>query len=161
MAERDRGLLGLYLADHLAGATAGLARAERMVEAYQDLPIHGGLVQFRDELEQERGRLREVIDQVGTHRRPARQAVAWVGERVGRLKLNRRLTTRSPMTVVLELELFRAAVMGKQGLWQVLQDYSADLGLSPEEFADLARQAAAQRERLEQMHAEVRGSAFR
>lgn len=156
----ERGLLGLYLADHLAGATAGVERVERMAEDYRDLPVHADLVTFRDELRAEHARLQEIIEQLGTHRRPLRQAAGWVGEKVGRLKLNRRLLRRSPSSVVLELELLRGAVMAKQGLWQVLGELAGELGLDRAELDRLTADATAQRERLERMHATVRVAAF-
>lgn len=156
----DRGLLGLYLADHLSGATAGVERVERMAQSYQDLPVHADLVLLRDELRQEHQRLQQIIERLGTHRRPLRQAAGWVGEKLGRLKLNRRLVRRSPYSVVLELELLRGAVMAKQGLWQSLHDLAGPLGLDAEELDRLTEAATVQRERLERMHATVRTDAF-
>lgn len=160
----DRGLLGLYLADHLSGATGGLARVERMAEDYTDKPWHGDLVSLVRELRSERDEVRSIIESLGTSRRPLRQGLAWAGERLGRLKLNRRLTSRSPMSPVLELELMRGAVMAKQGLWQVLRDLPAEhhaaLGVEAAELDRLVAQAADQRDRLERMHAQVRGTAF-
>lgn len=156
----DRQLLGLYLADHLSGAGAGLGRAEQMCRAHADLAIHDDLLRTRDELREELDLLRTVVDRLGTRPRRARQVAARVGERLGRLKLNRRLASRSPMTPLLELELLRGAVMGKQGLWQVLEEYAVPLGLDPDRFARLARAADEQRERLEQMHGMLRPAAF-
>lgn len=156
----DRELMGLYLADHLTGATGGLGRLEQMCEEYTDLPIHADLVRTRDELREEITRLRQVVDRLGTRPRRVRQAAAWVGEKAGRLKLNRRVLRRSPMTPLLELELLRGAVMGKQGLWQVLEEYAEPLGLDPTEFAERARLADEQRERLAALHAALRPTAF-
>lgn len=156
----DRELLGLYLSDHLSGATAGLGRLEQMCQNYTDLPIHDDLVLTRDELREEIDRVREMVDRLGTRPRRVRQAAAWVGEKAGRLKLNRRVTSRSPMAPLLELELLRGAVMGKQGLWQVLEEYAEPLGLDAAEFAQRARDADEQRERVAQMHGRLRPSAF-
>lgn len=157
----DRDLLGLYLSDHLAGATGGLGRLEQMCEAHRDLPIHADLVRTREQVQEEIDRLREIVDRLGTRPRRLRQATAWAGEKVGRLKLNRRLTRRSPMTPVLELELLRGAVMAKQGLWEVLRDHADALGLDPEEFDRLAGLADEQRERLQTMHQQLSATAFR
>lgn len=156
----DKDLLGLYLSDHLTGATAGLGRLENMVENYPDLPIHDDLVRTRDELREEIGRVRELVDHVGTRPRRIRQAAAWAGEKAGRLKLNRRVLGRSPMTPLLELELLRSAVMGKQGMWQVLEDHAEQLGLDQAEFAERARQADEQRERVTRLHGVLRPMTF-
>lgn len=131
-----------------------------MCRAHADLPIIEDLQRTRDELREELDLLRTVVDRLGTRPRRARQVAARVGERLGRLKLNRRLASRSPMTPVLELELLRGAAIGKQGLWQVLEEYAVPLGLDPDRFVRLARAADEQRERLEQMHGMLRPAAF-
>lgn len=86
--------------------------------------------------------------------------MAWVGEHLGRLKINGRIATRSPMTMVLETELMRSAVLGKRGAWQVLADNAQELGLDAERFRDLAEQAMDQHEQLDEVHAYVRRRAF-
>lgn len=156
----DRELLGLYLSDHLTELTVGRARLEQMCQAHSDLPIHEDLVRTRDELRAEVDRLREMVDRMGTRPRRARQAAAWVGEKVGRLKLNRRVASRSPMTPLIELELLRGVITANQSLWQVLEEYAEPLGLDAAEFARRARDADEQRERLGRMHGQLRPSAF-
>ena len=156
----DDGLLGLYLSDHLTGATGGLSRARFMAEHYADTALAPDLRRLVSELTEEVEVLTTVIDGLGLPRRRYRQAAAWAGERVGRLKLNRRVLSRSPMTPLLELELFRGAVMGKLGLWQVLSHLAADLGLTAARFDALAQQARDQAEMFDRLHARVRTEAF-
>lgn len=156
----DDGLLGLYLSDHLTGATGGLSRARFMAEHYADTALAPDLRRLVSELTEEVEVLTTVIDGLGLPRRRYRQAAAWAGERVGRLKLNRRVLSRSPMTPLLELELFRGAVMGKLGLWQVLSHHAADLGLTAARFDALAQQARDQAEMFDRLHARVRTEAF-
>lgn len=83
-----------------------------------------------------------------------------MGEKVGRLKLNRRVASRSPMTPLIELELLRGVITANQSLWQVLEEYAEPLGLDAAEFARRARDADEQRERLGRMHGQLRPSAF-
>lgn len=156
----DLALLGLYLSDHLTGATAGRARIQRMARAYRDTFMGPELAAIAEEISSEHQFLGSVIDELGLRRRPYRQAVAGVGELLGRLKLNQRVTHTSPMTVVLELELMRSAVMGKLGVWQSLQDLAGVLGRDPGQFAQLAERARDQAARLERLHATVREPAF-
>ncbi|WP_447925307.1 NAD-dependent epimerase/dehydratase family protein [Georgenia muralis] len=156
----DDGLLGLYLSDHLTGATGGLNRARFMAEHYADTALAPDLRRLVTELTEEVDVLTTVIDELGLPRRRYRQAAAWAGERVGRLKLNRRVLSRSPMTPLLEIELFRGAVMGKLGLWQVLSHHAADLGLTAARFDALAQQARDQAEMFDRLHARVRTEAF-
>lgn len=157
----DDGLLGLYLSDHLTGATAGMARIDRMVADFVDTPVHPTLSSIAEQIRAERRFLQQLIDDLGLRRLPHRQAVAWLGEHAGRLKNNGRLVSRSPMTMVLETELLRSAVLGKRGGWQTLADNAEDLGLDAETFHELAEQALHQHERLDEVHAFARRRAFR
>lgn len=84
-----------------------------------------------------------------------------MGEHVGRLKSNGRAFSRSPMTMVLEVELMRSAVAGKRGAWQTLADNADHLGLDPEVFRELTETARRQHEALDEVHAYARRRAFR
>lgn len=159
--ELDWELFGLYLSDHLTGATAGAERMERMSAAYIDTPVYAGLSELAEELRLERAFLAHLIDDLEVRRRFTRQAAAWVGERVGRLKLNGRTFTRSPLSLILELELLRSAVIGKLGLWQVLSEHAPDLDLDASVFDELGERALAQAEMLGAAHAFARSRAFR
>ncbi|WP_261163885.1 NAD-dependent epimerase/dehydratase family protein [Microbacterium sp. Marseille-Q6965] len=156
----EREILGLYLSDHLTGATAGVARLRRMSKAFADTDMAPQLAQLTEEIAAERAFLRELIPSLELRRRPYRQAVAWLAERVGRLKTNGRVTG-SPMTPVLELELMRSAVVGKLGGWETLAELAPDLGLPADSFRALADRARAQAATLEQLHARVVPGAFR
>ena len=92
----DKNLLGLYLSDHLTGATAGLGRIERMAKDFTDTPVHAELASVAAAIGRERELLRGLIRELGIRQRPHRQAAAWLAERAGRLKLNGRLLSRSP-----------------------------------------------------------------
>ncbi|WP_427004217.1 hypothetical protein [Pseudarthrobacter sp. H2] len=157
----DAKLLGLYLSDHLTGATAGVSRIGRMAEAFADTPVAAELAQLSAALRRERELLRGLIHDLGVRQRPHRQAAAWLAERVGRLKLNGRIVRRSPLTMVLEAELMRSAVMGKLGGWETLQELAPGLGLDPATFATLAADARSQIETLGRVHGHARRNAFR
>ncbi len=157
----DAKLLGLYLADHLAGSTAGVARIGRMAEAFADTPAAAELMRLTVDIRRERHLLRRLIRDLGMPQRPHRQALAWLAEHAGRLKLNGRIASRSPMTMVLETELMRAAVLGKLGSWQTLEELAPELGLDPATFGNLAADARAQIEVLNRAHEHARTNAFR
>lgn len=154
-------LLNLYLSDHLTGASAGAARIDRMAGSFVDTPVFAQLSVIAEEIRAERRFLKQLIHDLGFRQLPHRQAAAWAGEHAGRLKNNGRLLSRSPMTIVLEVELMRSAVMGKRGGWQTLADNAEDLGLDPEVFRQLAEKALQQHEVLEEVHAYARRRAFR
>lgn len=157
----DRRILQTYLSDHLTGAAAGRARARKMSEWYADREIGPALAEFARELDEEHRHLGELIDALDLRRGLPLQALARVGELLGRAKTNGRVLTGSPMTPLLEIELLRAAVNGKQGLWQVLAEYSDELGLDAADYVRLAAAADRQQETLERLHAEVRPEALR
>jgi len=156
----DEKLLGLYLSDHLTGATAGLGRIERMAKDFTDTPVHAEIASIAGEIRRERELLKCLIQQLGVRRRPHRQAAAWIGEHAGRLKLNGRLLNRSPMTLVLESELMRAAILGKIGGWQTLEKLAPELGLDAATFTRLTVEGRAQIEALDRVHEHARSNAF-
>ena len=154
-------LLELYLSDHLTGASAGVGRITRMANDFVDTPMFGRLGQLVDEISAERAFLIQLIEDLGLDRKPYRQAVAWVGERVGRLKSNGKIVERSPMTMLLETELMRGAVMGKLGMWQMLEVQAPTLGLDPKVFTDLIEMTENQVTLLDEIHAYASERALR
>ncbi|NLF90387.1 MAG: NAD-dependent epimerase/dehydratase family protein [Corynebacterium marinum] len=159
--ELTKDLLGLYLSDHLTGATAGVNRIERMAEDFVDTPVYADLASLADEIRADRELLRIIIDDLGFPRRPYRQAAAWAAERAGRLKLNGRVVQRSPMTLLLEAELMRSAVAGKKGVWETLRELSPQLGLDEEVFDRLVEASDRQTATLDGVHAYARERALR
>ncbi|MFC7403692.1 NAD-dependent epimerase/dehydratase family protein [Georgenia alba] len=157
----DRELLGIYLDDHLTGATGGVERIGRMARSYADTSIGPELTLLAAEIAAARDRLRTVIEELGLPTKPHRQALAWAAERAGRLKLNGRLLGASPLTVVLELELMRSAVAGQLALWQTMTELAGELGLPREDLAGMAERSRGFQSRLEDLHARVRGGALR
>ncbi|WP_051297588.1 NAD-dependent epimerase/dehydratase family protein [Brevibacterium album] len=157
----DRGLLSLYLSDHLTGARAGEARIRRMAEAFADTPVGPALTQLADGIRADRAFAQRVAEDLGLRRRPARQALAWSAEHLGRLKANGRLLSRSPLTLLLETELMRSAVEGKLGLWQTCEDNAGVLGLDAAQFARRVRGTRAQLQTLDAVHRHARAGALR
>jgi hypothetical protein len=63
-------LLGIYLNDHLAGATCGLRLAHRVANAHGDLPIGATLRVLRDEIDSDRAALIAMMRRLGDAERP-------------------------------------------------------------------------------------------
>lgn len=159
--EMSLGLVELYLSDHLTGATAGANRIARMAADFVDTPVYAQLGELADQIRAERDFLEQLINDLGLQRKPYRQAVAWVGERVGRLKNNGLIVERSPMTMLLETELMRGAIAAKLGGWQSLREHAGVLGLDEEVFDELIEAASQQLGRLDEVHAYARPRALR
>jgi hypothetical protein len=147
-AEGDR-LLHIYLADHRAGAAAGLARARRFAAANATSFLADDAAAVCLAIEEDVGTLDEIADRLG--RRPSRVKLllARAAESVGRLKLNGRLRRYSPLSRLVELEVLSAGILTKESLWHalgVLQHSRPEL--AGFDFDELQRRAADQRTRL-------------
>ena len=159
-AEPDR-LLEIYLADHAAAATAGAALARRAAQSNATNEYGDFLGRLSTAIEEDRRSLQQIIAQLGFQQSRSKEAVAWLGEKVGRLKLNGRLREYSPLSRVLELEALSVGIAGKLALWESLQA-RADVGgrLSGPDLDVLADRARQQRAEVEQHRLQAAGEAF-
>ncbi|WP_234534536.1 hypothetical protein [Streptomyces shenzhenensis] len=114
-------LLGVYLNDHLAGATAGAGRARFMARSHRDTPAAGPLGLLADEIAEDRASLLGLMRRLGVPERRYKTVAAGTAERLGRLKGNGRLLRPSPLTLVIELEFLRLGVKGKELGWRTLR----------------------------------------
>jgi hypothetical protein len=114
--------LAIYLQDHLAGATAGAELAHRARDSNEDEGDLGDFLKtLSRQIDEDRGVLIEMMDHLGIDRSRVKISGAWVGERLGRLKLNGQLTGYSPLSRLIELEGLTVGVAGKRSLWQNLR----------------------------------------
>lgn len=113
--------LAIYLNDHLAGATGGLELARRVAGTGQVPAPPAQLRQFAEEVAEDRDTLLRIMGTLGIPVRSYKVWAAWAGEKAGRLKPNGRLTSRSPLSNLEELELLRLGVEGKAAGWRTLR----------------------------------------
>ena len=112
MATQD--LLGIYLNDHLAGATTGAALARRMAASAEPGTERAAVLsRLAGEITADRAALLRIMTALGIPVRGYKVFAAWAAERAGRLKLNGRLLTRSPLSDLEETEMLRLGVDGK------------------------------------------------
>ena len=114
-------LLGIYLNDHLAGATAGTELARRMARSHRGREDSGPLNRLAAEIAQDRKALADIMAALGITVRAYKVGAAWIGEKAGRLKFNGRLLARSPLSDLEELEILRLGVEGKAAGWRTLR----------------------------------------
>lgn len=114
-------MLGIYLNDHLAGATAGTELAHRAARSHGDGQNGGTLRRLAAEIAQDRAALLDIMAALGIKVRRYKVGAAWVGEKVGRLKFNGRLFARSTLSNLEELEILRLGVEGKAAGWRTLR----------------------------------------
>jgi len=145
-------LLGIYLNDHLAGATAGVELARRTRSSNRDDPELGAaLREICAEIEADRETLRQTMERLGVRRDPLKPAAAWAAEKLGRLKLNGRMRGYSPLSRVVELEGLAIGIAGKARMWRSLEATVGEGAIGPD-FAALAERADRQRARVEELH---------
>src|SRR4051794_15446983 len=96
--------LSTYLNDHLAVAIAGAELAKRTLSSNEGTPYEDVLRRIRDDLEADQRLMREVMRALDVSEDPVKKGLAWLGEKLGRLKINDSLTSYSPLSRVVELE---------------------------------------------------------
>ena len=154
-------LLEIYLADHAAAATAGLELARRVASSNAATSLGEALQRLAGEIEEDRRTLKRVVAALGFRESRAKEALAWAGERVGRLKPNGQLKGYSPLSRVLELEALSVGIAGKLALWQSLQLLPHIRERLPDlDLEGLAERAQRQRDEVEQLRRQAVRGAF-
>ena len=146
-------LLGIYLNDHLAGATTGTGLARRMAaSAEPGTERAAALSRLAGEITADRAALLRIMAALGIPVRGYKVFAAWAAERAGRLKHNGRLLTRSPFRDLEETEMLRLGVDGKAAGWRTLRALAErDSRLDPDRLDDLLARADRQSSELESL----------
>jgi hypothetical protein len=113
-------LLGIYLNDHLAGATLGTELAFRLSGAHRKSEESVTFERIATEISEDRAALMELMAALEVPVRQYKVALGWVAEKTGRFKLNGRLLGRSPLSSLEEVEMMRLGVEGKAACWRTL-----------------------------------------
>ena len=148
-------LLAVYLNDHLTGATAGLELFERAARARRGTPAGEELARLAVEIRDDRETYKGLMSSLGVDVSTSKVALAWVGEKVTRLKANGRLVRRSPLSDLVELEALYLGVSGKEAGWHTLRIVAeSDDRLDPARLDDLIARARRQVDTLERLRRE-------
>jgi hypothetical protein len=142
--------LAIYLNDHLAGAMVGVELSSRAASGHEDHASGPELAVIAREIAEDREALVDVMQRLDIERGHVKPALAWVGEKLGRLKLNGELTGSSPLSLLIEVEGLVLGVTGKLALWHALEQAAGeDPRLAGVDLQELLARAESQRERLE------------
>jgi hypothetical protein len=162
MAAKTRDLLAVYLNDHLAGSTVGTELARRLVASARHLPVSAAiLTEFASQAAADRTALVQIMTALGVKIQGYKVFAAWAGEKLGRLKPNGHLVTRSPLSSLVELEIMRLSVEGKAAGWRTLRELAErDSRLDAVRLDELISRAARQADLLESLRARVAGQTF-
>jgi hypothetical protein len=152
-------LLGVYLNDHLAGATAGIGLARRMAASAEPGSERAKLLQrLAKELGSDRAALVTMMDALDVSVRGHKVFGAWAGTQASRLKLNGRLFFRSPLSDLEETEVLRLDVSGKAAGWRTLRTLAeTDNRLDATRLDELLRRASRQEDELENLQVNTAG----
>jgi hypothetical protein len=145
-------VLGIYLNDHLAGATVGTELAHRVARTHRAPGPGGQLKRLATEVAQDRAALIAMMKALSIPVRVYKVYAAWIGEKAGRVKFNGRLLARSPLSDLEELELLRLGVEGKAAGWRTLRTLAdTDRRLDPAHLDELMSRARRQADLLEEL----------
>lgn len=114
-------LLGIYLNDHLAGATLGTELSARLAAAHRGSEDRDTLERLAAEIAEDRGALIDVMSALEIPVRQYKVALGWAAEKAGRFKPNGHIFTRSPLSSLEEIEMMRLGVEGKAACWRTLR----------------------------------------
>ncbi|MFE9102757.1 hypothetical protein ACFYYL_26555 [Actinomadura geliboluensis] len=157
----SQGLLHIYLTDHLAAAAGGVALARRVARSHRDTDDADLLRRLAADIAADRGALLSILRSLGMPPRRFKSMAVWAAEKGGRLKLNGRVATRSPLSDLVEMEALRLAVEGKAAGWRTLLAIAdRESALDAEQLRTLLDRAAAQIALLEELHRKAAGTAF-
>ncbi|MFC6884524.1 MULTISPECIES: hypothetical protein [Actinomadura] len=157
----DPDLLGVYLNDHLAGATGGLELARRTAGSHRGGETGAALKRIADEIREDREALLAIMVKLGVPVRRYKVYAAWAAEKAGRLKLNGRLASPSPLSGLVELEMLRLGTEGKAAGWSTLRELAdADARLDARRLDELIARARAQSRTLEELRVKAAAGAF-
>ena len=123
MSDRSA-LLGIYLNDHLAGATGGLALFRRATSSARG-PSKQELADLTRQVSQDRQALLTLMHRLGVRVRHYKVATGWALEMAGRLKSNGHLVHRSPLSDLVELEALVLGVQGKAAGFRALRSIAS------------------------------------
>ncbi|MER7010222.1 hypothetical protein ABT324_02170 [Saccharopolyspora sp. NPDC000359] len=149
-------MLEIYLNDHLAAATGGLALARRAARSNRDAEVMPRLAEIALEVDQDRRALLKIMRKLDVRVARTKVVLGWAAEKAGRLKFNGSVRTRSPLSVLVEVEALCLGVQGKAAGWRTLLAFADhDARLATDILQDLVNRAQHQFEVLERIRVQM------
>ncbi|MFJ6662397.1 MULTISPECIES: hypothetical protein [unclassified Streptomyces] len=154
-------VLGIYLNDHLAGATVGAGLSRHLADRHGRSARASVLKRVADEIAQDRQSLLMIMGRLGVPVHRYKVLAGWVLERVRRLKPNGVLRRHSGLDTVMELETLRLGVEGKSLLWLTLLALAPQrTALDPAQLRDLLDRARTQLDTVEDLRRKAATAVF-
>lgn len=139
-----------YLQDHHAGSAAGLDAFRRVAEGHSDREVRAKVGRIAYDIAEDQRSLEGIMTAFGIKASQLKDIPARVAEKVARFKPNERVTQRSPLSDVEELEALTAAVHAKSLGWRILLEVNDDR-LDKAKLEELLNRAREQENELEEL----------
>jgi len=154
--------LRIYMNDQLAAGVGWRELAWRAQRNNAGTPLGDTLARVAQITTEDVELFARMMRRLGFPQNRAKVAGAIAAERVGRLKLNGRLRSYSPLSRFVELDATLMGVMGKEPLWRNLGDHAGLRTRLPDvDFDRLLERARTQIELLRPHHEAAAREAFR
>jgi hypothetical protein len=154
MSDGTSKYLPIYLNDHLTASTFALELAGRAARANRGSELGSFLAGLKLDIESDRRTLEEIMASLDVAKDPLKRPVAWIAEKLGRLKLNGELLHHSPLSRTVELELLSIGIEGKRLLWLALMQTHGDR-IGATRLTELVARAEEQRAGVERHRLET------
>jgi hypothetical protein len=143
-------LLSIYLNDQLAAGVLWRELARRSAANNAGTEAGAAIERVAAGIAQDVETFRQIMRRLGVRESKIKPRLAVVGERLGRLKLNGRLASYSPLSRFVELDVLAMGIEGKKILWENLRDGAAlAKRVADVDFDALIERAGHQRAALE------------
>ena len=152
--------LTTYFHDHLAGARAAITLLAVLRDQHAGHPLGQFAAGLLVEVEADREVLWGLAERVGAGASGLKEAAAWLGEKVSRVKLRRR--SAGALGTFEALEALGLGILGKRALWRALAVVAEGDGrFRGMDFQHLAARAQAQHTQVEERRLEAAPMALR
>jgi hypothetical protein len=153
--------LATYLQDHLAGSVLAIELLQHLEASHNSYEIRQTLTGLREDIVADRNELEKLMGELSISVSATHSALAWLGEKVARLKLRRDDDDTGNFHLLEAVELVAIGIDGKRALWLALAHVSAYTGrLVGPDYPNLIKRAAEQRERVEEVRLEAARAAL-
>lgn len=152
--------LATYLADHLAGSVHAIELIKNLKEEHvENEQFLKSISSLLFNIEMDREILKDIAENVGTDASKMKELGAWLGEKLGRLKLG---DAQTDFGVLERLEVLELGIYGKRALWAALKACAfGDARLHGTDFDLLIRRATEQLGLVEEVRLDAAQKALR
>jgi hypothetical protein len=153
--------LAIYFNDHLAGSVVAVELLQHLERAYSGQEVQRFAAELRGDIEADRLELQKLMRSLNVAESRARQATAWVAEKMTMIKLRLDDWAGGDFRLFEALEALSLGIEGKRALWLALGDAARSApALRQLDYASLADRAAQQRGRVEALRLETARTAL-